>query len=462
MDKMETWPRRYNCSANPNRSAASSPITIKNKTMKRFAYALLTTLLALACSSLFAQYVPVPAPVQTQPVLIKGGTAHLGNGQVIENSLIAFEQGRLTFVGSLAAGQGFPNHREIDATGKHIYPGFIAPNTTLGLQEIEAVRATSDAAELGDFNPNMRSLISYNTDSEVTPTVRCMGVLLAEVAPQGDRISGTSSVVQLDAWNWEDAAFAPDFAIHLHWPAAMRFNFQQQRSEKNEAYEQQVLEMEDFFKQSQAYRQRPAGSPTNLRLEAMQGLFDGSKLLFIHANSAQAIQEAVLFAERFQLRPNIVGGRDAWMITAFLKEHNASIVLGSTQSLPAREDEDIDQPFKTPALLQAAGVPWCFGHEGFWQQRNLPFQAGQAVPFGLAYEEAVKALTGGTAKILGIDKKTGTLETGKDATLFISEGDVLDMRTSKLQHAFIQGREINLDNKQEMLYRRFQSKYKQR
>ncbi|MBI5917640.1 MAG: amidohydrolase family protein [Bacteroidetes bacterium] len=409
-----------------------------------------------------AQTVPVPAPVQMQAILVKGATAHLGNGQVIENSLVAFENGKFTVVDNAAIKRGFPNHREIDATGKQLYPGFIAPNTTLGLQEIEAVRATADNADLGGLNPNLRAIIAYNTDSQVTPTVRSMGVLLAEIAPQGGRISGTSSIVQLDAWNWEDAAYVMDCGIHMGWPSSSRFNFREGRIEKNETYEKEIRELEDFFSQAQAWLKNPAPAPVNLRFEAMKGLFEGKNRLFVHANSAQSIQEAVLFAEKFQLAPVIVGGNDAWMITEFLKQHKVAVILDSTQRLPSREDEDIDQPFKTPALLQAAGVAWCFGHDGFWQQRNLAFQAGQAVGFGLAYEDAVKSLTSSTARILGIDKTAGTLEAGKDATFFISEGDALDMRSAKVTQAFIQGREINLDNKQDMLYRRFQAKYKSR
>ncbi|MEK7256232.1 MAG: amidohydrolase family protein, partial [Bacteroidota bacterium] len=351
-------------------------------------------------------------------------------------------------------------HREIDATGKHLYPGFIAPNTDLGLQEIEAVRATRDNAETGSINPNVRSIIAYNTDSEVTPTVRSMGVLMAEIAPQGGRISGSSSVVQLDAWNWEDAAVGADIGIHLNWPSLSTFSFEEQRVTKNEEYEKQVQELKAFFTEAQAYRQKSPVESKNLRFEAMRGVLDGSKRLFIHANNVQAIQEAVLFAKQFQITPVLVGGNDAWRIADFLKQNQVAVILSSTQRTPSREDEDVDQPFKTPAQLQAAGVEWCFGHEGFWQQRNLAFQAGQAVAFGLAYEDAVKALTSNTAKILGIQKQAGTIETGKDATFFLSEGDALDMRTAKVTKAFIQGREINLDNKQEMLYRRFQQKYK--
>jgi imidazolonepropionase-like amidohydrolase len=241
-----------------------------------------------------------------------------------------------------------------------------------------------------------------------------------------------------------------------------RFNFQEQRMEKNENYDKQLRELEAFFKEAQAYQKNPKPETVNLRFEAMGGLFDGSRKLFIHANAIQALQEAVLFAEKFHLTPVIVGGRDSWMIADFLKQHNVPVILDSTQSLPSREDEDVDQPFKTPALLQQAGVLFCFGHEGFWQNRNLAFQAGQAVPFGLSYEDAVKGLTSNTAKILGIDKTVGTIEAGKDGTFFLSEGDALDMRTAKVAQAFIQGREINLDNKQEVLFRRFQQKYKQK
>jgi imidazolonepropionase-like amidohydrolase len=147
------------------------------------------------------------------------------------------------------------------------------------------------------------------------------------------------------------------------------------------------------------------------------------------------------------------------MMTDLLKEKNIPIILDQVHSLPSKEDEDVDQPFKTPALLRAAGVDFCFSVDGFWQQRNLAFQAGHAVGFSLAYEDAVAALTLQTAKILGIDTTTGSLEVGKDATLFISEGDALDMRTCKVSSAFIQGKMIDVDNKQKALYRKFKEKY---
>jgi len=188
-------------------------------------------------------------------------------------------------------------------------------------------------------------------------------------------------------------------------------------------------------------------------------VLSGERQIYIRAQEAKEILPAIRFAQSFGLKLVIVEGRDAWMITDALKKAEVPVILRSTQSLPARVDADIDQPFKTPTQLQEAGVLFGFGHEGFWQQRNLAFQAGQSVGYGLAYEEAVAGLTGNLAKILGIDDRAGTLEVGKDANLFISRGDALDVRTSEVLHAFIQGRKIDLDNQQKVLYRKFRDKY---
>jgi imidazolonepropionase-like amidohydrolase len=407
-----------------------------------------------------SQEVPVPASEQSKPIVIRGATIHVGNGQVIQNGVVAFDKGKITAVENSTSNRQFPNHEVIEASGMQLYPGFIAPNTQLGLIEIGAVNATVDNSETGELNPNIRSIISYNTDSEIIPTVRSMGILLAQITPSGGLIPGMSSVVQLDAWNWEDAAYATDIAMHLEWPTMMRFSRFNFQMERNENYDRQLQELESFFRQAQAYQPKGQGDNRNLRFESMKGLFNGTRKLFIHTNNAPSIQEAVLFAKKFNITPVIVGGNEAWLITDFLKANNVPVILESTQRLPSRTDEDVDLPFKTPALLQKAGILYCFGHEGFWQNRNLAFQAGQAVPFGLSYEQAVQGLTLNTAKILGIDNLAGSVEVGKDANLFLSKGDALDMRTALVTSAWIQGRKIDLDNKQEMLYRKFQQKYK--
>ena len=271
-----------------------------------------------------------------------------------------------------------------------------------------------------------------------------------------------SSIVELDAWNWEDAAYRTDDGIHLNWPRAMSWSGWRTGNpqlKKNEKYVEQVKAIKNFFKEAQAYSKQSTVKEKNLKFEAMRGLFDQTKTFYVHTDASKTIAAAVLLAKDFGLKLVIVGGADSWQQTALLRDNNVAVILDPTQSLPDREDDDIDQPFKTPAILQKERVLYAIGGESSWQQRNLPFQAGQAVGFGLDYEKAIQALTLNTAKILGIDDRVGSLEVGKDATLIISEGDVLDMRTCKVEHAFIRGKAIDLDNKQKVLYRKFKEKY---
>lgn len=428
---------------------------------------------AISCVGIFSLFTcmlaaqsPVPAPAQKGAILIYGATAHLGDGNVIANSAIAFENGKLTMVADATVIRIDRNRftKIFDASGKHVYPGFIAPNAQTGLIEIDAARPTLDATDVGAYNPQLRSIIAYNTDSEVTPTIRSNGVLLAQVTPTGGTLSGTSSVVQLDAWNWEDAAYALDEGIHLNWPnppAPAGAQPSGPDGPRVDPYEKNVQELNGFFEAAQAYVKQPNPEVKNLKFESMRNLFDRKATLYIHTNNAKTIRESVLFAEKYGLKVVLVGVMDAFLQLDFLKEHNVPVILTSTQRLPSREDEDVDQPFKTAAQLHQKGVLFAFSHISAWQQRNLAFQAGQAVGFGLPKEAAVQALTLNTAQILGIADRCGSLAVGKDATLFISEGDALDMRSAQVTAAFIQGREIDLTNKHKQLYQKFEAKYKQ-
>ena len=407
---------------------------------------------------------PLPAENQKESILIMNAKAHLGNGKVIDNSVIGFENGKLILVADATTVRidGSKYKKTINASGKHVYPGLIAPNTPLGLIEIPSVRATVDNVETGVMNPSVRSIVAYNTDSHVPPTVRSNGILLAQIVPSGARISGQSSVVELDAWNWEDAAYKTDIGVHLQFPSiySVTFDFLAGPSvRKNEKLAQEMAELDGFFKEAFAYTKTDNPLPKNLKFEALRDVFSGKKTLFIHANLVKEINEAVLFGKKYGCKMVIVGGKDSWMVTDLLKDNNVAVILSETQDLPSRNDDDIDQPFKTPALLKTAGVAFCLSVNGGWQTRNLPLMAGQAVGFGLAYEDAIAAMTSESAKILGIDATVGILEAGKDATLIITEGDILDMRTSKVTQAFIRGKELDLDNKNKQLYRRFQTKY---
>lgn len=437
-------------------------------------FLLCLVLLGLYSTPILAQnadYPPSPAPAKATDsiVIIYGGTAHIGNGSVINNSLITLKQGKIEGIADMTNIRlDLQGKKAIDATGKHIYPAIVAANTTMGLVEVAAVRATRDQYEVGDLNPNVRSIIAYNTDSHVLPTIRSNGILLAEVAPLGGTISGQSSVVQLDAWNWEDAAYATDIGLHLYWPrfvAAPNYEDEDEEAptEKSNKYLEGIKELNGLFAEAKAYCQ-DKHAQTNLKLEAMCGLFDKSKKVFIHAEFIKEIIDGVNFAKQWGLNPVIIGGTDIWLATDILKENKIPVVINRTHNLPKRSFEDVDLPYKLPKILQDAGILYCItmgdGWDSFWDQRNLPFNAGTAVAYGLTKEQALAAITSNPAQILGIHDKTGTLEIGKDANLLISEGDILDMKTSNITNAFIQGRAVDLDNKQKALYRRFMEKYK--
>ncbi len=422
--------------------------------------------LSLSGSLAFGQATISPAKAQSKPVIITGATIHIGNGQVISNGYIAFDKGKITAIGEGAASN--TNGADIiDGTGKQVYPGFICPITTLGLVEIEeGARGTEDDSETGELNPDARSIVAYNTDSKVIPTVRSNGILLAQPTPSGGVMSGESSVVQLDAWNWEDAAYKTDIGIHLTWPvarvqgrrrpAAVGAGPQESPAERAQKAMDAIY---NLFAEAKAYSEMAKPEVTNVRFEAMRGLFNGGKKLFVNAEGAKEMVQAVAFAKKFGLSLVIVGGNESYLVTQVLKDNNVPVIIKETQRLPDKDEDDVYLPYKLPKILQDAGVLYGLTGIGFWRQRNLPFEAGEAVGYGLTKEQALSMITINNAKILGIDKTTGTLEVGKDANLFISSGDALDMLTLDVTKAFIQGRDINLDNLHKQLYKKFSDKY---
>lgn len=403
----------------------------------------------------------MPADVQREAITIQGATAHIGNGTIIENSSIVLENGKIQSITISGPVKG----RVIDATGKHVYPGFIAPAKSLGLVEVNAVRASDDQDELGDFIPNIRSLIAYNAESKVVESMRPNGVLLAQITPLGGRISGTSSIVQFDAWNWEDAAVKVDDGIHLNWPNTFRrgrwWAGEPRGWQPNKNYNKQTGEIGVFFQNAKAYGKSSATSQ-NEAFKASQGLYNGTQKLYIHVQGEKEIVDAVTLAKENGIQEVvIVGGYQAYKVIPFLKQHNVPVLVRHTHTLPFTDDDDYDLPYKLPKLLMDGGLLVGLENSGTsnFQTRNLPFYAGQVVGQGMDKEDALKLITSNTAQILGISDNYGTLEVGKSATLFVSEGDALDMMGNILTNAFIDGREISLETHQTKLWKRYMEKY---
>ncbi|MGZ8539352.1 MAG: amidohydrolase family protein [Chitinophagaceae bacterium] len=431
--------------------------------------------ICLAISAFFlltgnAQETVYPAKENKGSTFIKNATIHVGNGKLIENGIIKITNGKIEEVGTNIS---IPTSGAdvVDARGKHVYPGLILPISNLGLIEVSAVRATNDVRELGEMNPSVRSIVAYDADSKVINTLRSNGILLANVVPQGSLLAGSSSVVQLDAWNWQDAAYSTDAGMHLYMPTLMSRprvgrgggsgrGPQQPETDPVKEGLDKIDELKAFFREAKAYLASASKEESNLKFTAVKGLFDKAQKLYVHANTTRQILVAMDLAKEFSFDLVIVGGSDSWQIADLLKQSNVSVIISQVHSLPTLDDDDVDQPYKTAVMLQKAGVLFAISDDdGSTRGRNLAFNAGTAATYGLTKEEALQAITLNAAKIMGVADKTGSIEVGKDANIVISEGDILDMKSSIVTDAFIQGRKIDLTDKHKQLNERYNQKY---
>ena len=412
----------------------------------------------------------IPAPSQDHPILIQGGTIHTISHGILENADILFVDGKITSVGH---NLDIPAEAEIiDASGQHVFPGLISAGSTLGLQEIGAVRATRDYAEVGAVNPNVRANVSYNPDSELIPITRSNGILLALSVPRSGLVSGTSSLMMLDGWTWEDATLKHPVGLHLFWPS---MNIPKPKPEKQKEKKDKdsrlksMQKIDDLIYEARAYIQLKENSSLSfkhdLRLEGMLPVLTGDIPMFIHANEVQQIEAAVYWAERQSVKMVLVGGKDSWRVTQILKDREIPVIYTQTHSTPMRRFEQYDQAFITPSQLYAAGIKFCISNsESPFQTphiRNLPYHAAKAASYGLSWKEALRSITLSPAEILGVEDKVGSLEASKDATFFIADGDILDVRT-QVNMAFIYGRRVDLSDRHKTLYSKYRNKYKQK
>jgi len=420
---------------------------------------IVTVFILIAGVNLYAQ----------QSTLILGGKLHVGNGEVLDGAAIGIRDGKISFVKNVLAHSYKAEDWDtiIRADKKEIYPGFVAPNSTLGLTEIDAVRATRDFIEVGIYNPHVRSQIAFNVESKVISTVRTNGVLLAQATPRGGSISGTSSVMALHGWNWEDATISNNDGIHVEWPSSMEGGgwwAEPVPKTRNKKYAENVFDLKKFFEISKAYSKEKNPETKDTRLEAMRACFDGAKRVYFHADELQQLVDIIEFAKEMELRyPVIIGGYDSHLVTRQLKDAKIPVMLVRTHSLPENEEDALDLPYKLPGLLREGGVKFCLQNEGDMEAmntRNIPFLAGTTTTYGLSSEDAVSAISLWSCEIMGIGESYGSIEKGKSATLFISEGDALDMRTNQMIMGMIDGKFVPTTNFQTDLYRKYSKKYK--
>ncbi|MEL0301663.1 MAG: amidohydrolase family protein [Flavobacteriaceae bacterium] len=427
--------------------------------MKKSLYTLL-----LFCLGLLVQAQQTPAANQTASILIQGATLHIGDGSIIENGMIGIANGKITEIGVNGSQQN-SYESTLNANGQHVYPGFIAANSTVGMVEIDAIRPTNDLNEIGTFLPNIRTIIAYNAESKVVESLRPNGILTAQIVPTRGRIAGSSTIVQLDAWNWEDAGIKVDEGMHIYWPRTYRRGNRVKGEDPlvydQKNYTKRTSELDQYLAEAKTYDAN--ANKKHLPHAALKGTFNGTQKVYLHAKEKRQILDGISLLKQHGI-DNIVlvGGDDAYLITSFLKEHDIPVIVSRPHRLPGTEDEDVKLPFKMAKILLDAGLTITIDVSGRMERmntRNLPFYAGSFAAYGVDKEKAVEMITLSAAKILGVDDQLGSLTAGKDATLFIAKGDALDMRTNQLSHAFIQGRALSLETHQTKLWKRYMEKF---
>ena len=412
--------------------------------------------------------VRMTVPPQSQAVALRGATIHTVTNGVIENGTILFANGIITAIGTdvqIPAGT-----RVVDLTGKHVYPGLIDAYSTVGISEIGAVGVSSDVNELGDFNPNVRADVAVNAESRHIGTSRSAGVLVTLTTPGGGLISGMSSAMSLEGWDWEEMSMKSAAALNVNWPnpnPGGRGRPGGGRGGRGGAegppptYAEQVQQLKDFFAEARAYRDATAAGEevrTDSRYAAMIPAIDGEIPVVVSADGAAQINDAITWAQEEGLRLVIRGGGDAIHVADRLVANDIPVILTSTMAAPGRDYEGYDGAYSMPARLYEAGVKFAIsGGSGTLYTNRLPWEAGVAVAFGLPEEEALKAVTINAAEFMGISDLVGSLEPGKQATLLITTGTPLDM-TSDIEQSYIQGREIDMMDIQKFFFEKYMQK----
>lgn len=411
----------------------------------------------------------IPGRPQDHPIALVGGTVHPVSGPAIESGTIVFDGGKIAAAGRDVALPA--NAERIDVTGKHVYPGMIDGYTHLGLMEIPMVRATNDHTETGRINPNAKAQVALNPDSELIPVARTSGVLGVLSVPGGGLISGASALVQLDGWTWEEMTVKPVVGIHVRWPQMSPIHTWWQEMKAQEqlvARDKALEELRQAFDEARNYATacracaegKGIAPEFNARWDALLPVLAGKVPLIIDADEIQQIQSALAFVQRERVRAIILGGYDAPHCSDMLKQFDVPVVVAGTHRLPRRRDDGFDTPFTVPKRLHDLGVKYCIASaDRASMVRNLPYHAGTAAAYGLPPEEALKAITLYPAQIFGVADRLGSLEAGKEATLFVSDGDPLETPT-QVSLAFIIGRRIDLNNRQQRLWEKYQEKYR--
>ena len=415
----------------------------------------------IAAAAVFAAWPSAAA----EGILFTNAVVHTVSGPTHSPGFVLIDGDTIKAVGPAEEQPAAGETQVINLKGQHLFPGLIAPTTALGLMEIPAVRATVDTSEVGTYTPEVKSWLAVNPDSELIPVARANGITHFVPTPQGGTVTGQSGLMATVGWGYENMLHHSSVALHLFWPP-MNINPGADDAKKQaKNRDKRLKEIDDFFEEARAYA-RSQSAPGHKGVPAWDAMLPwvrGEKPMIIHANSRVQIESAVKWATKRGWKSIIAGARDAWQIAELLAKHNVPVIFEHTFTLPTRDFDRYDAQFRAAGVLHKAGVKVVFS-EGLARfaasnARNLPYSAAQSAAHGLPRAEALRGITLHTAEILGVAKRLGSIEAGKEATFFTANGDILEIRT-QVKQMWIAGEKVSLDNRHNRLYKKYRSRPK--
>ena len=408
-------------------------------------------------------------------VVIKDARVVRVDAPTLEKGTVVIVGGRIAAVDPIAPVP--PGATVIDGAGKTLYPGLIDALTTLGLTEIGSVSGSNDVSEVGDVNPHAKAWVAVHAHSDLLPVARANGITTALAAPGGGLLSGQSALIHLSGDTPETMVVKAPAAMHAVYPTGrppFDFSrifdepelktFEERQRERRRNQERDLAKLKNLLEEAKAYGASLEAAKTgktdppkpDLPMEALAPVARGEVPVVMRADNEADIKAAVKFADERKLKLIIAGGLEAWRCADVLKQKDVAVLL-NVDRLPGRESDAYDAAYANPAALQRAGVRFAIVSDDASQVRNLPYEAAMARAYGLSADAAIRSITLAPAEIFGVQSRMGSLETGKDANLFLATGDIMDHR-SQVTHVFIDGVPQSLETRHTRLYNEFKNR----
>ncbi len=405
--------------------------------------------------ALFLLLVLLTCGAGAEPLALTNATVHTA----VEEAFVGFVVIDGDRIVSVGRGQPPAGLSRQDLGGQHLYPALIDPDSSLGLVDIESVKGSVDVQETGEINPNLQTHLAFRAESDLVAVARSQGILVAGVQPLGGLISGQGSVMRMWGWNWQEMTLKPGWCMALNWPTMVTStrDDDEKRKEFLDSLGQKLYALREAFAAARVYQ---PGQPRDVKWEALAPAARGQQKLLVRAQNRSEITAALDWAEREKVALVLVCGAHIEDFAETLAQRGVAVIYASLNNTVPDRDQSYDNHYRVPAQLRRAGVVTALTAGGLaFDARELRDLAGRTLTFGQSQLQALQSITLNPARILGVADRLGSIEAGKEATLVLCDGDLLEV-AARVTRAWGRGVELDLEDRQKRLYRHYRARPK--